>query len=137
MSKVLRVIDPFFSVEVGDTFVLSEDGKSYVAERNEEFHTSDDSNKDLVSSFNSCFKISLKWAKQLIEDGFLEEATEYNDNKFVNVFDEIDNLITKYTNELNNIPTAMANEPECLKVEKTSVLKNMIKVLSHLKSLRK
>ena len=30
MSKVLRVIDPFFVMEIGDTFELSEDGKEYV-----------------------------------------------------------------------------------------------------------
>lgn len=140
MSKILRVIDPFFTVEVGDTFVLSEDGKSYVAERNEEFHTSKDDASDLVSSFTSSFTISTKWAKQLIEDGYLEEATEL-DNKtnkdFVNVFDEIDTLLNKYTSELEKLPKTMANEPECLRVEKTTVLSNMIKVLTHLKSLRK
>lgn len=138
MGKILRVIDPFFTVEVGDTFVLSEDGKNYVADRSEEFHTSTDEN-DLVSSFSSSFKISPKWAKQLIEDGFLEEASELEktEKSFINVFDEIDTLLVKYQAELNDIPSTMKDAPECLRVEKTAVLSNMIKLLTHLKSLRK
>lgn len=137
MSKILKVIEPFFLVNVGDTFVLSEDGKFYIAEHNEEFHTAKDDG-DMSSSYTSEFKISLKWAEQLIEDGYLEEVT-ISDGKstFVNVFDEIDNLLNKYTNELNDLPKTMADAPECLKVEKTTVLSNMIKVLEHLKSLRK
>jgi len=138
MSKILRVIDPFFTVEIGDTFVLSEDGKSYIAERSEEFHTAKDDNSDLVSSFKSSFSISTKWAKQLIEDGYLEEATELENTKsFVNVFDEIDTLLNKYQAELGKLPDTMAGKPECLKVERATVLSNMIKLLTHLKSLRK
>lgn len=139
MSKILRVIEPFFTVEVGDTFVLSEDGKSYIAERNEEFHTAKDDSSDLISSFKSSFSISTKWAKQLIEDGYLEEATELENTKqaFVNVFDEIDTLLNKYQAELNELPKTMASKPECLRVERVTVLSNMIKLLTHLKSLRK
>lgn len=138
MSKILRVIDPFFNTEVGDTFVLSEDKKTYVTERNEEFHTAKD-DSDLASSFKSSFSISVKWAEQLIEDGFLEEVSETvnGDKEFVNVFDEIDNLLSKYNQELINLPKDMKDSPECLKVEKISVLSNMIKLLTHLKSLRK
>ena len=137
MSKILKVVEPFFLVNVGDTFVLSEDGKFYITEHNEEFHTAKDEG-DMSSSYTSEFKISLKWAEQLIEDGYLEEVT-ISDGKstFVNVFDEIDNLLSKYTNELNDLPKTMVDAPECLKVEKTTVLSNMIKVLEHLKSLRK
>lgn len=139
MSKILRVIDPFFTTEIGDTFVLSEDKKSYICERNEEFHTAKD-DSDLASSFKSAFSISLKWAAQLIEDGYLEEVVEStvpNNKEFVNVFDEIDSLLTRYQQELDFLPKDMKDSPECLKVEKTAVLSNMIKLLTHLKSLRK
>lgn len=137
MSKILKVVEPFFLVNVGDTFVLSEDGKFYVAEHNEEFHTAKDDG-DMSSSYTSEFKISIKWAQQLIEDGYLEEVT-ISDGKpaFVNVFDEIDNLLSKYTTELKNLPNDMVDAPECLKVEKTTVISNIIKILEHLKSLRK
>ena len=138
MSKILRVIEPFFVLNVDDTLTLAEGGKFYVAEHNEEFRSNSE-DSDLMSSYNSSFTISVKWAKQLIEDGFLEEVVEKKteDKKFVNVFDEIDNLLNKYTDELNNIDEDMVNDPECLKVEKTTVLKNIIKVLNHLKTLRK
>ena len=137
MAKVLRVIDPFFDMNVGDTFTLTEDGKFYVFEKNEEFHTANvGSDSDMTSSYKSCFKISQKWAKQLIEDGYLEEV-DTKDNKFVNVFDEIDKLLNEYNTELKNIPDTMKETPECLKVERTTVLSNIIKVLSYLKTLRK
>lgn len=138
MSKILRVIEPFFVLNVDDTLTLAEGGKFYIAEHNEEFRGNSE-NADLMSSYKASFTISTKWAKQLIEDGFLEEVIEKqnNDKKFVNVFDEIDNLLENYQEDLNNINNDMADEPECVRVEKTTVLTNIIKVLNHLKTLRK
>lgn len=137
MAKVLRVIEPFFDVDVDDTFVLSDDAKFYVFEKNEEFHTNSSETEDLTSSLKSTFKISIKWAKQLVEDGYLEEVNEKANAKFVNVFDEIEKLLNAYQEELKLIPETMKESPECLRVERTTVLMNMIKVLSHLKTLRK
>lgn len=137
MAKVLRVIEPFFDVDVDDTFVLSDDAKFYVFEKNEEFHTNSSETEDLTSSLKSTFKISIKWAKQLVEDGYLEEVNEKANTKFVNVFDEIEKLLNAYQEELKLIPETMKESPECLRVERTTVLMNMIKVLSYLKTLRK
>lgn len=137
MAKVLRVIEPFFDVDIDDTFVLSDDAKFYVFEKNEEFHTNSSETEDLTSSLKSTFKISIKWAKQLVEDGYLEEVNEKASTKFVNVFDEIEKLLNAYQEELKLIPETMKESPECLKVERTTVLMNMIKVLSYLKTLRK
>lgn len=137
MAKVLRVIEPFFDVDIDDTFVLSDDAKFYVFEKNEEFHTNSSETEDLTSSLKSTFKISIKWAKQLVEDGYLEEVNEKANAKFVNVFDEIEKLLNAYQEELKLIPETMKESPECLKVERTTVLMNMIKVLSYLKTLRK
>lgn len=136
MSKTLRVINSFFIMEVGDVFNLSEDGKFYVAERNEEFHKAGEKN-ELNSTFNSTFNISLDYAQHLINEGYLEEVENTNKTTFVNVFDEIDNLINRYQTELDNIDADMAGEPQCVKVEKTTVLTNIIAVLNHLKTLRK
>lgn len=137
MAKVLRVIEPFFDVDIDDTFVLSDDAKFYVFEKNEEFHTNSSETEDLTSSLKSTFKISIKWAKQLVEDGYLEEVNEKASAKFVNVFDEIEKLLNAYQEELKLIPETMKESPECLRVERTTVLMNMIKVLSYLKTLRK
>ena len=137
MSKILRVIDPFFVLELGDTLTLSEDGKFYIFERSEEFHKAGDSN-ELNSTYSSNFKLSLDYAKELIKEGYLEEVdAKKTASQFVNVFDEIDNLINKYQGELSRIEVDMADQPQCLKVEKTTVLTNILSVLNHLKTLRK
>ena len=138
MSKVLRVIDPFFVMEIGDTFELSEDGKEYVSHHSEEFHTAKEEG-EVNSTYDSVFKISLKWAQQLIEDGYLEEVEETpkSATSFVNVFDEIDRLISEYQKEADELSASKELIPECLKLEKTTVLTNLLKVLNHLKSLRK
>lgn len=137
MSKILKVIEPFFVLNVDDTLTLTADGKYYVSERSEEFRSNDEES-DMTSSYKGSFTISTKWAKQLIEDGYLEEVEpEKKKSQFVNVFDEIDTMLEKYTSELNNLPVEMREDPECLRVEKTTVLKNIIKVLNYLKTLRK
>lgn len=135
MSKTLRVIDSFFVVEVGDTFQLSEDGNSYIFERSEEFRKAGE-NIDQNATYNASFSISTEYAKQLIQEGYLEEVEEKK-QQFVNVFDEINNLICKYQQELMTIDEDMKNEPACMKVEKTTVLTNILGVLNHLKTLRK
>lgn len=139
MSNILRVIDPFFITEVGDTFTLSEDGDTYEFQKNEEFHKAGDES-DINSSYSATFKISTDYAKQLITDGYLEEVSQKvnKENKnFVNVFDEIDKLIKRYEDQLANIDLDMADQPQCVKVEKTTVLTNILNVLNHLKELRK
>lgn len=135
MKNTLRVIEPFFTAEVGDTFILAENG-AYTSQRSEEFHKAGASN-ELNASYDSTFSISAEYAKELIKEGFLEEVQKDADPKFINVFDEINNLIVKYTNDLDNIETEMKDAPQCLKVEKTTVLTNILEVLNHLKNLKK
>lgn len=138
MSKILRVIEPFFVLEVGDTLELSKDGKTYISTKNEEFHKHGDDAEDINSTYSSTFTISTDYAAYLIKEGLVEEviATE-KDSPFVNVFSEIDRLLAQYTDELKNVSEDMANMPECVKVEKITVLKNLIKTLSYLKGLKK
>lgn len=137
--NTLRVIEPFFTAEFGDTFTLSEDGKSFVSQTNEEFRKAGESG-EVNSSYTSTFSLSPDYAKELIKEGYLEDITEYNttsEKPFVNIFTEIDSLIKKYNDELSSISEDMQNAPECLKVEKTAVLTNIINVLDHLKQLKK
>lgn len=139
MTKVLRVIDPFFVMELGDTFEYSEDEKMYVSVHNEKFYSTENESVNAVtSSFNSEFKLSPEYAKTLIVEGYLEEVPEEeNKTTFVNIFDEIDNLLKKYKNGLSTIEKDTADLPACVKIERETVLTNMITLLEHLKSLKK
>lgn len=139
MAKVLRVIDPFFIMETGDTFEYSEEDKMYVSKKNEEFYKMDrESIDEIKSSYNSEFKISTEYAKSLIKDGYLEEATEMEkQTNFVNVFDEIDKLLAQYKAGLETIEKDTAGLPACVRVERESVLTNLITLLGHLKGLKK
>ena len=132
-------MEPFFVMEPGDTLELSEDKKTYVAVKHEEFHKHGDDNDDINSTYSATFTISVEYAESLIKQGFLEElyASDKSDARFVNVFDEIAKLLEGYEDELRNIDEDFANMPECVKVEKITVLKNLIKVLSYLKGLKK
>lgn len=139
MAKVLRVIQPFLVMELGETFEYNEETGMYVADHVEEFHKADDINSDLRSVFSSHFAISKEYAKELLDEDYLEEVVEKptTEKRFTNVFDEIDRLIEKYTDELDNLDEDMASLPECVKVERTTVLNNILSVLEHLRALKK
>jgi len=139
MAKILRVIDPFFVMELGDTFEYSDEAKMYVSKHQEEFYKTDDTSvNEVKSSYSSSFQISVDYAKTLIDGGYLEEVDEkVNTTPFVNIFDEIDTLLDKYKKGLDTIDKDMAELPTCVKVERQTVLTNMITLLEHLKSLKK
>lgn len=136
MSKTLQVIEPFFDLEIGDILELSENGKDYIIERNAEHNEITAAGSDFRTAYSAKFSISADYAKHLIEEGMLEEVKP-QDTTFVNVFSEIDNLLNKYTLELSTLEKDMADAPQCLKVEKSTVLQNLCKVLNYLKSLKK
>ena len=73
--------------------------------------------------------------KEMAEEGIVD--MDEPKKPFVNVFDEIDKMLNTYTSDLKSIDSDMDNAPECLKVEKATVLKNLIKTLNYLKNLRK
>lgn len=133
MAKELKVISPFFVVKEGDTFELNDKGM-YVHEYffEEDDLTVEDNGH---SSFSSVYTISPDVAKAYIEQGYLEEVRE--DKTFVNVFNEIKNLRQQYAYELSRIDEDMENKPACLRIEKETVLSNLIKVLDHLYACKK
>lgn len=136
MTKTLKVIKPFFVMEEGDTFERIENG-NYVSEMNSKYDLANDmfeDNNNFYSEYNSRFEISEDYAKALVKLGHLGEVHE---NQFVNVFDEIEKLAKMYDEELDNLDKDFENTPACLKVEKETVLRNMLKVLEHLHSLKK
>lgn len=139
MTKILKVIKPFFVMEVGDTFEYNDETKEYKSVYNEEHNSSNEENSTVVSSYNSVYTISKDYAKMLVENGYLEEVMQNtnNDKQFVNIFDEIEHLLIQYNTDLNILLNSDDDTPQCLKVEKETVLRNMIKLLKHLKSLKK
>lgn len=137
MTKTLRVISSFFIMEVGDTFEYSEDSKMYVSKHKEEFYKMDREDVDEIkSTYNSEFQISPDYAQELIDEGYLEEVTE-NEKPFVNIFDEINTLLEKYEKNLATLEEDTIDLPACVKVEKETVLTNLVTLLKHLKSLKK
>lgn len=136
MTKILKVIKPFFVMEDGDTFEYNADTDQYESVYNEEHNSSNEDNSTVVSSYNSVYRISKEYAKMLLDNGYVEEVDDKK--RFVNIFDEINNKLYEYNNELCNLKSkADENTPQCLLVEKETVLRNMIKLLEYLKGLKK
>ena len=141
MTKILKVIKPFFVMEVGDTFEYDNNTDQYKSVYNVENNSSNDNNSTVMSSYSSVYTISAEYAKTLICQGYLEQVNE-NDTtekptQFVNIFNEIDKLISEYSKDLDGIDNEYKDMPECLKVEKVTVIKNLLKLLTYLKSLKK
>lgn len=136
MTKILKVIKPFFVMENGDTFEYNADTDQYESVYNEEHNSSNEDNSTVVSSYNSVYRISKEYAKMLLDNGYVEEVDDKK--RFVNIFDEINNKLSEYNNELCVLKSkADENIPQCLLVEKETVLRNMIKLLEYLKGLKK
>ena len=136
MTKIVKVIKPFFVMENGDTFEYNADTDQYESVYNEEHNSSNEDNSTVVSSYNSVYRISKEYAKMLLDNGYVEEVDEKK--RFVNIFDEIDNKLSEYNNQLYDLKSkADENTPQCLLVEKETVLRNMIKLLEYLKGLKK
>lgn len=135
MTKILKVIKPFFVMENGDTFEYNADTDQYESVYNEEHNSSNEDNSTVVSSYNSVYRISKEYAKMLLDNGYVEEVDE---KRFVNIFDEIDNKLSEYNKELYTLSNGDNDDtPQCLLVEKETVLRNMIKLLEYLKGLKK
>ena len=136
MTKILKVIKPFFVMENGDTFEYNADTDQYESVYNEEHNSSNEDNSTVVSSYNSVYRISKEYAKMVLDNGYVEEVDDKK--RFVNIFDEINNKLSEYNNELCVLKSkADENTPQCLLVEKETVLRNMIKLLEYLKGLKK
>lgn len=136
MTKILKVIKPFFVMENGDTFEYNADTDRYESVYNEEHNSSNEDNSTVVSSYNSVYRISKEYAKMLLDNGYVEEVDDKK--RFVNIFDEINNKLSEYNNELCVLKSKDdENTPQCLLVEKETVLRNMIKLLEYLKGLKK
>lgn len=127
IMKNLKVIKPFSGLEVGDILTLTADGKMFEIENHID---------GLTVAFSSKFSISVPYAEQLVKEGYLLDV-KTSDEKFKNVFDEIDRLLNEYQDDYKTIDEDYAEMPACLKIEKQTVLNNLISVLTYLKNLKK
>ena len=136
MSKVLKVVDPFLRLDLGDTFEQNENG-DYVATVQEDFTNNSDSGAVYTTKYHANFTISKDYAEMMVKDGYLEEVATEEDQcrKFINIFDEINTLIDKYKAELKTTETADLHP--AVKHESEVVYTNLLTVLEHLKSLKK
>nr|DAU12217.1 MAG TPA: hypothetical protein [Caudoviricetes sp.] len=136
MTKKIKVISPFYGLEVGDTLTLSDDGKMYLLE----VHKGVNSETGLQSTFDFVFKIGASKAKELVELGtfaYVEEEKEKKSSSFVNVFDEIDNLLEEFQEEAKKFVNANEDKPSWLQKEHSNVIESNIDLLMYLKSLKK
>lgn len=131
MMNKIEIVKPFYSLNEGDILTLTEDKKTYTHENSQEFHN-DDLNSYVKSTHS--FKIPASCVDELIKEGIVRE---YVEKKHVNVFDAIDTLLDTYTKELKDIEELVKTTPLTMVVEKYTVLLNLIKVLTYLKSLKK
>ena len=76
MTKILKVIKPFFVMENGDTFEYNADTDQYESVYNEEHNSSNEDNSTVVSSYNSVYRISKEYAKMLLDNGYVEEVDD-------------------------------------------------------------
>jgi hypothetical protein len=138
MIKTLKVVEPVFNLSTGDVLELSEDGSKYVYEVNENSSNSFDDGSTHDVSFSSTVSISPEYAMELINDGILENGLQQKTNEdFKNVFSEIDAMIEGYNDQLDRLDDDFKDKPACMKVEKQTVLSNLVKVLIHLRNLKK
>lgn len=135
MTNTLKVVKPFFVMEVGDTFEKTEKG-TYKSAYSTEYASAEADGDEVSSSYNSTYEISESYAKSLIEEGFLVEETKKKD-KFVNVFDEIEAMKQQFQYELDHLDEDCEGIPACLKTEKLTVLTNLLTTLNHLSNLKK
>ena len=134
MNK-LKLVKPLYYMEPGSVFEFK-DGE-YVCEiKNNVNDVITNDGKNTVE-FSQRMSISEESAKNLIEKGFLKEVVSEDDSNFINVFDQIDKMIAMYKTELNNLDNDYEGSPACMKVEKETVLKNLIKALTYLKNLKR
>lgn len=135
MDKTLIVAKPYAWMEPGEKFTLSDNGTMYTNTRTDEYSNTD-KDTDIFSRVETNYSISTEIAKKLMDEGVLT-TNDTKKSDFVNVFDTMDNMLVTYQEDLDNIDKDMKNAPACLKIEKETVLRNLIKTVSYLRSLKK
>ena len=134
MDKVLKVKKSFLGVEIGDTFEYNKDENTYNCDKSNIYSYC--GNNECTVKSNYSVSLSVDETKGFIEKGYLEAVKNDKKSEHVNVFDKIDSLIRLYTADLNNLDEDMKDSPVCMKVEKQTVLENMIDTLWSLKQYK-
>ena len=67
----------------------------------------------------------------------MKKITGFKKGYYIRIIDGFYEVISAYNKDLAEALRPDDNTPQCLKVEKETVLRNMIKLLEHLNSLKK
>lgn len=135
MTDKLIVVKPFFVMEQGDIMEKTDRG-TYVSEYDSAYSAAD-STDEVASHYFSQYEISESYARALVNDGVLKEYSEKGEKRFSNIFTELDKLEKQYKEDLKNLDADTKDLPACLKVERETTITNLLKLVSHLKSLKK
>ena len=135
MDKVLKVKKSFLGTDVNDVFEYDKENNTYELNKNHTYSQVEDGNPYTVKS---SYEVSLSAdnINDLINKGYLVPVKDENKKVYVNIFDKIDELINLYISELKNIDEDMKNAPACLKIEKQTVLENLVQTLESLKQYK-
>ena len=135
MDKVLKVKKSFLGTDVNDIFEYDKENNTYELNKNHTYSQVEDGNPYTVKS---SYEVSLSAdnINDLINKGYLVPVKDENKKVYVNIFDKIDELINLYISELKNIDEDMKNAPACLKIEKQTVLENLVQTLESLKQYK-
>ena len=135
MDKVLKVKKSFLGTDVNDIFEYDKENNTYELNKNHTYSQVEDGNPYTVKS---SYEVSLSAdnINDLINKGYLVPVKDDNKKAYVNIFDKIDELINLYISDLKNIDEDMKNAPACLKIEKQTVLENLVQTLESLKQYK-
>ena len=135
MDKVLKVKKSFLGTDVNDIFEYDKENNTYELNKNHTYSQVEDGNPYTVKS---SYEVSLSAdnINDLINKGYLVPVKDDNKKVYVNIFDKIDELINLYISDLKNIDEDMKNAPACLKIEKQTVLENLVQTLESLKQYK-
>lgn len=134
MDKYI-VKKPFFGMEPGDILEYEEKNNTYTNVKVSK-NTWEDEGNERHFEYSSSIAFDPDTVEELENDGLIYKENAKSQRR-VNIFDEIDNLAATYEDDLKNVDEDMCHMPECLKVERVTVLENMLKLLNHLKSLKR
>lgn len=141
MGKILKVSKNGLlkSLSPDMEFVLSKDGKTYDYQKEVKNTADCPDGMEAWEVYSNKISLSKEFCEKLVKEGSLIEVKEENKSQeccSCKIYQEIDKLLKEYNKELKNVLDNKDEVPECLRVEKMTVLKNLIKVLNYLKDLK-
>ena len=134
MDKVFKVKKSFIDlVEPEDIIEYDKDTNTYFIEKIRKSSYVQEGIPYNITS-QTYIDITPGEVETLIKEGYLVSVEQ--DKPHVNVFDRIKELSSIYSKELKTLDEDMTNAPACLKIERQTVLQNLLTVLQELASYK-